>query len=70
MKYSVKEIRLAGLSCKWAKTQDGAPIIVGNTPKCKSYYIDALMWKRAQEVGIMQAFEEGTALGEIFSITI
>lgn len=67
MKYSVKEIRLAGLSCKWAKTQGGAPIIVGNTTQSKSYYIDALMWKRAQVVGIMQAFEEHTALGEIFS---
>ena len=68
MKYSVKEIRLAGLPCKWSRTKNGAPIIVGSTPKNETYYIDDAMWKRAQIVGIMQAFEEHTALGKFFSI--
>jgi hypothetical protein len=70
MEYKVGPIREAGLEAKWGKSR-GAPIILARKPKTSTWwYVDKSMWTRAQEVGIMQAFEEHTALGEYFSIRI
>ena len=71
MKYSVKTIREAGLQCRWTKTRTGAPIIAATNPAKTDrwYVIDARMWKRAEVVGIFEAFCEHTALGDFFSIS-
>ena len=69
MKYSVKEIRAAGLEARWTKTSGGAPIIAARHSEHKCWYvIERGMWKRAQEVGIKEAFDEHTLLGQYFSI--
>lgn len=77
MKYSVKQLRTAGLEAKWSKTRSGAPIIVARDPSAKLehqrvkwWVVNASMWKRAAEVGIVQAFGEHTALGDFFGVSI
>lgn len=71
LKYSVSTIREAGLNAKWTKTMQGGPIIVASQGEAGSwFYVDKQMWERAGEVGILQAFQEFTCLGEIFSIKI
>jgi hypothetical protein len=68
MEYKVKPIREAGIECKWSRNSANAPIILGRGTDGRWYYIDRAMWKRAQSVGIAQAFEEHTTLGKWFSI--
>lgn len=68
MQYNVKFIRTQGLTCRWARTRLGAPIIAAMCDRGVWYVIDAPMWKRAEVVGIKQAFEEYTAFGEFFSV--
>lgn len=77
MKYSVKDIRAVGLEAKWTHTNRGAPIIVARDPNSKYQHlretwwcIDDKTWKRAEKVGIKQAFEENNLLGNIFSIPL
>lgn len=71
LQYNVKSVRAAGLECRWARTSNGGPIIVGRMDGVgggRWYNIHNRMWERAQQVGILQAFEEYCALGEFFSI--
>lgn len=71
MQYNVKTIRAAGVECKWSHTRAGAPIIFGRKDGVgggKWYVIDDRMWKRAQLVGVAQAFEEHNALGAYFYV--
>jgi hypothetical protein len=77
MKYSVKEIRAQGLEAKWSKTRRGAPIIVARDPNAKLehqrvqwWVVNDRMWKRAGEVGMMQAFSEHTVLGDFFGVPV
>jgi hypothetical protein len=71
MNYCVKEIRDAGLNARWSKTSSGRPIIVARKGDRGSwYYVDGNMWTRAKCVGILQAFEEHTCLGEFFSVKL
>ena len=75
MNYSVKPMREAGLEAKWTKTRRGAPIIVARYPKAEEkhqrelfWFVDQKMFDNMQEVGIVEAFERATLLGDIFSI--
>jgi len=75
MNYSVKPMREAGLEAKWTKTRNGAPIIVARYPKAEEkhqrecfWFVDQKMFDNMQEVGIVEAFERATLLGDIFSI--
>lgn len=72
--YRVKDIRALGFECKWSKRR-GAPILVVRDPAAASdhqrdkwWVLDEAMWKRAQKVGLKQAFDEHTALGNFFSV--
>lgn len=72
-KYNVATLRAAGLEAKWTRTRKGAPIIIARDPAAASstfYAVDAYMWKRAEDVGLLEAFREGTALADFFSIPI
>lgn len=70
MNYNVGTIREAGLEARWGKTSKGALYIAARKPEGWWYIVDKAMWTRAHEVGIMEAFEEHTCLGDIFSIKV
>jgi hypothetical protein len=78
MDYRVKTFRDAGLEAKWGKTSPyGGPVIYARCPNAKAkhqreqwWMVDHAMWRRASVVGIRQAFEEHTLLGDIFSIAV
>lgn len=70
MKYNVGTIRESGLEAKWSRNSSGGPIIVARKPGGRWYYVDKFMWKRAEVVGIYEAFNEHTCLGDIFSIRV
>lgn len=65
--YRVQTFREAGLQARWTKTRHGAPIIAANNGN-GWYVVNRLMWERAHEVGIKEAFHEHTLLGCFFSI--
>lgn len=74
--YRVADIRALGLECKWSKVR-GGPIIVARNPAAelahqreKWWMIDQNMWERARKVGLVQAFDEHTALGNYFSVKL
>jgi hypothetical protein len=67
--------RAAGLEAKWGKLQTGAPCIFVRNPAAKDRHqrftwwaVDAQMFRRMNQVGIVQGFEESTLLGDIFSL--
>lgn len=74
LSYTVGAIRDAGIECRWSRTRNGAPIIIGKTDTVSRdgnhmwAVIDAGMWKRAEVVGIARAFKEHTALIGFFSV--
>ena len=68
MKYRVSTFRDAGLESKWFKNRRGAPMIAARKTGGKWYVVDASMFKRMQEVGVLEAFDERTMLGDYFSI--
>lgn len=76
MRYTVGDIRKAGIECKWSRTRTGAPIIVGKTDtvgrdgKPIWAYIDGEMWDDAKRQGLKAAFEAHTALIGFFSIPV
>lgn len=73
MKYQVGYVREQGIEAKWTKNSRNAPIILGrksNIGGGKWYYINGAMWKRAEKVGLSQAFDEHCCLGDIFSIPV
>jgi hypothetical protein len=73
MKYIVGTLRKAGLQAKWGKV-NGTPMIFARDPSSKLphqrkswWLVDRYMFKRMEEVGVKQGFEEGTLLGDIFN---
>ena len=73
MKYNVSTIRASGIECKWTRTRNNAPIIVGRVEGIgggKWYAICDRTWKSAEKVGILQAFKEHNALGNFFSVAL
>lgn len=77
MNYRVSDIRATGLEAKWSRGRSNGPIIVIRNPNAdkehqrkKWWYVDRDMWARAEEVGLLQAFEEHTCLGDFFSIKV
>ena len=74
MKYTVGYIRSQGIECRWTKNRNGAPIIVGTTDRVDRKgnpiwsVICGDMWKRAEAVGLKQAFHEYTALIDLLSV--
>ncbi len=74
LKHNVATYRSAGLEAKWGKIQ-GTPFIFLRSPSSKLKHQRETWWavtdgmfKRAQQVGVLQAFDEHTLLGDIFSI--
>lgn len=67
MPYAVQTFRDAGLEAKWSKNSAGAPIIIARKPGGRFYYADRKMWETAQKVGVAEAFDRHTALGDYFS---
>lgn len=77
MKYSVKPLRAAGLEARWTRTQHGAPVMVVRHPQAQSehqrrtwWMVDNGMWQAMAKIGILEAFDRHTMLGNIFSIPI
>lgn len=75
MRYVVKTFRDAGLQARWTKTREGAPMIAVRNPNSKYphqskswWLVHQSMWDAMKERGIMQGFDECTALGNIFNI--
>ena len=77
IKYSVKTLRAAGLEAKWSKLRSGAPIIICRNPSAKLehqrktwWHIDAKLWAQMGKLGIVEAFDNITLLGDIFSLPV
>ena len=75
MKYSVKTLREAGLEARWTHNRNGAPIIVARDPQARSehqrktwWHVGQTMWDTMKEVGVKEAFDRHTLLGDIFSV--
>lgn len=75
MKYSVKTIRHAGLEARWTRTRNGAPIMVTRNPNSEFkhqrerwWYVDKPMWDDMSSVGVAEAFDRHTLLGDIFCL--
>jgi hypothetical protein len=72
-KFSVGEMRLAGLEAKWGKTSSGAPAMFVRNPTAKLNHQKNKWWmvtkdmaKGMREDGIMESFDSHTFLGDIF----
>ncbi len=71
MKLSVKTIREQGLEARWTKTRTGAPVVVIRKPDTNTWYaITSHMWKKAETVGIVKAFDESLLTADFFSIPL
>jgi len=75
MKYSVKTIRAAGLEARWTHNRNGAPIIVARDPQARNehqrktwWHVGRAMWDAMMKIGVKEAFEQHTLLGDIFSV--
>jgi hypothetical protein len=75
MKYNVTTFRSAGLEAKWSRTSKGAPIIVVRNPaatlehqRTRWWFADQRLWNDAAKVGIVEAFDRHTLLGDVFAI--
>lgn len=73
-RYRVEDFRSAGLEARWGK-HHGTPCIYARNPNSEHrhqretwWLMDARMFERAREYGIMQAFHEATLIGDMFSI--
>jgi len=75
MEYNVSYIRSQGIECKWGRTSNGAPIIVGKTDRKNGKgehiwaWIDNEMWRDARVMGLREAFDAHTALIDYFSVS-
>jgi hypothetical protein len=68
--YRVSTFREAGLEAKWSKTQSGRPYLVAKQVSSKTWFvITARMFERMKKVGVFNAFEEHTLLGDVLSIS-
>jgi hypothetical protein len=77
MKYSVKTLRSAGLEARWTHNRNGAPIIVARNLRAPLthqrstwWHVTAGMWTSMQKDGVVEAFDNHTLLGDIFSIGV
>lgn len=75
MRNTVATYRAAGLEAKWGKRESGAPVIFLRNPasklphqKTQWWAVDKALFDRAQIVGPLQAFDEATLLGNLFSL--
>ena len=75
MKLSVKTMREAGLEAKWGRARNGAPCMFVRNPKAELkhqreswWLLNKGMWEDMNKRGILQAFDQHTLLGDIFSI--
>ena len=75
LEYRVKPLREAGLEAKWTKTRSGTPYIKARYAQATEahmrerwWIVDQKMFDAMQEVGIIEAFENATLLGDVFSI--
>lgn len=75
MKHSVSIYRSAGLEARWSRTSNGAPAIFVRNPKAtlahqrdKWWMVTGGMFKAMAKVGVIEAFDRHTMLGDIFSI--
>jgi len=75
MKYCVQTFRDAGLEARWSKTRSGAPIIVVRWPAAKLehqrdewWLVTNDLWIAMQRLGVIDAFDAHTLLGNIFSL--
>lgn len=72
---NVATFRGAGLEAKWSKNRNGRPIIVLRDPKaCTAHQreiwwtLSADMFAAMRSVGIREAFNRCTILGDMFSV--
>jgi hypothetical protein len=77
LQYRVSTFRLAGIEAKWGRTRKHAPIILVRNPNASTKHQRETWWavhrdmfERMQEVGVLQAFDEHTALGDLFSMPV
>jgi hypothetical protein len=69
--YRIATFRAAGLEAKWGRNQSGRPVIFARKPGGKTWWIvTAGCWARAKVVGLWEAFDEATLLGDIFSVPV
>jgi len=69
--YRVGTFREAGLTAKWTKTRRGAPFIMCKRADTGQWFIvDGDVWETMKKVGIIEGWEQHTALGHIFSIGV
>jgi hypothetical protein len=73
--YTVRTFRAHGLEAKWGKVRGGTPAIFARDPQAKLkhqrgvwWYVDAALWKEAQRIGLREAFDRATVLGDLFSV--
>jgi hypothetical protein len=72
---NVATFRSAGLEARWTKTRSGTPCMVTRNPTAKLkhqretwWIVDRGMWETAQKIGIVEAFDRHTLLGNFFAI--
>ena len=75
MNYTVETFRAHGMEARWGRTRTGAPIIFARDPqgRCRHqreqwWAVDAGLWVDMQRIGIREAFDLGTILGDFFSV--
>jgi len=74
MKYTVETFRASGLEAKWTKRSDGSPAIVARNPNGRAHQrnqwwtITKGMFEAMQKDGIVEAFDNHTLLGDVFSV--
>lgn len=75
LRYSVGTLRDAGLEARWTRNRNGAPIMSARDPNAKLkhqqakwWFVDKSMWDDMNSVGIREAFDRHTLLGDVFSI--
>lgn len=66
--YTIGAFRAAGLEAKWGKSA-GRPYIFARRVGTTTFWLmSGRTFERAKEVGISEAFDEATALADIFSV--
>ena len=71
---NVKLLRASGLDAKWSRTSKGRPCMLVRNPngrdhqRTKWWHVTQQMLDRAQVVGWVDAFDESTLLGDLFSV--
>jgi len=68
--YRVGAFRAAGIEAKWKTSREGRPYIVCKKVTQKNWFIvTSDMYARMQEVGIIAAYDEFTATGDVFFVS-